>query len=261
MGYQNINFQVEHGIATIELNRPRAMNSMNFEMVEEMLQAIDECAENENVRVVVVTGNGKVFSAGDDIKILDLVGEKSEEEISEAILQNAYPMFIKKIMSLPKPVIACVNGLCYGAGTDLALACDYVIASEEATFGHLYINLGLIGNTYLLPRNVGLKKALELIWTGRVFDGKEAYQMGLINAVVPAESLQEKTYKIAGKLAKGPTVAYGMAKKAMYESLNTDLDDGLKLMASAQASLFKTKDHKEGVKAFLEKRKPEFTGK
>lgn len=260
MEYQNILFQVDQGIATITLNRPNAMNSMNFEMVEEMLQAIDECADNKEIRVVVVTGSGKIFCAGDDIKILSLVGDKSEEEISQTILQKAYPEFIKRIMDLPKPVIACVNGLCYGAAADMVLACDYVIAAEQATFGHLYINLGLIGNTYLLPRNVGLKKALELIWTGRIFDAKEACQIGMINAAVPVEALQDETNKIARKLANGPTLAYGLAKRAMYKSLSLDLDEGLELMVSAQSRLFKTKDHQEGVKAFIEKRKAIFIG-
>lgn len=260
MEYQYILFNVNQGIATITLNRPKEMNSLNLEIIQELGSAVDECATNKNIRVVVITGSGKVFSAGDDIKIMEMSKGKSEKEIADIIEQKGYPTFIKKIMALEKPVIASVNGICYGAGGEIAMACDYVIASEEASFGQLYINLGLIGNTYLLPRYVGVKKAIELIWTGKIIKAKEAQQLGMINTVVSAESMQDETMKIAKKLANGPTVAYGLAKKTVYESMTLNLEEGLRLMTASQGALMKTNDHKEGVTAFLERRKPVYNG-
>jgi enoyl-CoA hydratase/carnithine racemase len=260
MGYQNILFSMEAGIATITLNRPKEMNSLNLEIIEDLNNAMDECANNKDIRVVVVTGNGKVFSAGDDIKIMDMVTGKSEQEVADIIEKEGYPSLIKKIMSLKKPVIASINGICYGAAGELALACDYIIASDKASFGQLYIKLGLIGNTYLLPRYVGVKKALDLIWTGKIIEANEALQLGMVNEVVAAESLQEAVQKKAKKLSKGPTVAYGLAKKAIYESISLNLEEGLKLMTTSQGILMKTKDHKEGVAAFLERRKAVYSG-
>lgn len=260
MEYQYILFNVNQGVATITLNRPKEMNSLNLEIIQELGNAVDECARNKNIRVVVITGSGKVFSAGDDIKIMEMSKGKSEKEIADIIEQKGYPTFIKKIMALEKPVIASVNGICYGAGGEVAMACDYVIASEEASFGQLYINLGLIGNTYLLPRYVGVKKAIELIWTGKIIKAKEAQQLGMINTVVAAESLQDETMKIAKKLSNGPTAAYGLAKKTVYESMTLNLEEGLRLMTASQGVLMKTNDHKEGVTAFLERRKAVYNG-
>lgn len=260
MEYQNILFSVEEKIATITLNRPKEMNSLNLEIIEDLKNAIDECDNNKEIRVVVITGNGKVFSAGDDIKIMNMVRGKSEQEVADIIEKEGYPSLIKKIMSLKKPVIASINGICYGAAGELALACDYIIASEKASFGQLYINLGLIGNTYLLPRYVGAKKALDLIWTGKVIQADEALELGMVNKVVAAESLQEEVQKKAKKLSKGPTKAYGLAKKAVYESMSLNLEDGLRLMTDYQGTLMKSNDHKEGVTAFLEKRRAVYSG-
>lgn len=260
MEYQYILFEVNQGIATLTLNRPKEMNSLNFEIIEELGHAIDQCADDRSIRVVTITGYGKIFSAGDDIKIMGMVKGKSEEEIAHTIEQKGYPTLIKKIMALPKPVIASVNGVCYGAGGEIALACDYIVASEKASFGQLYVNLGLIGNTYLLPRYVGIKKALELIWTGKIIDAQEALQLGMVNTVVAEDTLSDETEKIAKKFAKGPTIAYGLAKKAVYEGMNKNLEDGLSLMTNCQGILMKTNDHKEGVTAFLEKRKAVYNG-
>ena len=260
MEYQYILFQVDRGIATITLNRPKEMNCINFEMVEEIAAAVDCCEKDEQIRAVVVTGASQMFSAGDDIKMMELAKTLSATEVAQTIDDKAYPVVIKRFMAIPKPVIACVNGICFGAGGELALACDYVIASDQASFGQLYINLALIGNTYLLPKAVGVRKALELIWTGKIINAAEALRLGMINKVVPAASLEEETAKLAGRMAQGPTLAYGYAKKVLHGSLNMEAEEAFKLMTEAQGKLMKTNDHQEGVQAFTQRRKPAFTG-
>ncbi len=259
MEFRYIIFEVEQGIATLTLNRSEE-NSLNFDMLEEMAQAIELCAGNPKVRVVVLTGAGGVFSTGYDMETLNRAREMLPTEAAELIEKQGCSRLVKMLMSLPKPVIACVNGLCYGAGGELAMACDYILASNKASFGQPYISVGLMGNSYLLPRLVGTRKALELIWTGKIISAEEAYQIGIVNAVVVAGSLVESTYKLARSFAQGPTLAMGMAKKAVYESAHMDIEKGLKLIYKMQIELMKSKDHQEGVAAYLEKRKPVFTG-
>lgn len=261
MSYQLIELKQETGIATITLNRPKEMNSLNLEIIAELCRAIEFCAQDETLRVVVLTGAGKAFSAGDDIKIMAMARAMKPEEIAAAINEKGYPALIRAIRNLPKPVIAAVNGLCYGAAGELALACDYTIASDQASFGQLYINLGLMGNSWLLPRQVGAKKALELIWSGRVIKAAEALELGIADKVVPGEELAGEVGKLAAKLAQGPTLAYGLAKAALYQGLDLDLEEGLSLMTKLQAQLMKSADHQEGVAAFMEKRRPSYTGK
>lgn len=260
MSYEHILFEFQNHIATITLNRPDQLNSLNLEIVEEMAEALEECEKRLDVRVVVVTGAGPAFSAGDDIKIMSMAKEMTAPQIAELIERKAYIRVVKQLIGLSKPVIACVNGACLGAGGEIALACDYIIASNKASFGQLYVNVGLIGNTYLLPRAVGVKKALELIWSGRLISAEEAYQLGMINKVVVASNLLETTYELARSFAKGPTLAMGLAKKAVYQGLCLNLDQGLGLMCQFQGKLMKSDDHREGVKAFIEKRKPLFAG-
>lgn len=261
MSYELIELSQATGIATITLNRPKEMNSLNLEIIAEICQALDYCAKEEEIRAVVLTGAGKAFSAGDDIKIMAMAAKMQPEEIAATINEKGYPAVIRAIRALPKPVIAAVNGVCYGAAGELALACDYTIAAEEASFGQLYINLGLMGNTWLLPRQVGAKKALNLIWSGRLINAEEALSLGIADKVVPGEELQSAVTKFAGKLAQGPTLAYGLAKTALYQGLDLDLDEGLALMTQLQAQLMKSQDHQEGVAAFMEKRKPSYKGK
>lgn len=260
MSYEYILFDIQNQIATITLNRPEQLNSLNLEIIDEMTQALEECEKRQDVRVVVLTGAGPAFSAGDDIKIMSMASQMTAGQIAEFIEKQAYIRVVKQLMGLPKPVIACVNGICFGAGGEIAMACDYLIASNKASFGQLYVNVGLIGNTYLLPRVVGAKKALELIWSGKVLSAEEAYQLGMVNSVVGAANLVENTYKLARSFAKGPTLALGLAKQAVYQGLSLDLNLGLHLMCRCQGDLMKSADHREGVKAFIEKRKPDFVG-
>lgn len=261
MPYEFMTYQVEGGVATITMNRPKEMNSLNLEIIAEMCAAVDAAGADEAVRVLVITGAGKAFSAGDDIKIMGMAARMTPDEIAGTIDTKGYPALLRKLMALPKPVIAAVNGACYGAGGELALACDCTIAAQEATFGQLYVNLGLMGNTWLLPRQVGVKKALELIWSGRVIGAEEALSLGIADQVVPGAELAEAVAKYAGRLAKGPTLAYGKAKLAVRRGMELDLDEGLKLMTALQAPLMKSADHAEGVRAFMEKRRPVYTGK
>ncbi len=260
MDLKYVMLDITQEIATITLNRPQQLNSLNLEMIQKMGDAIDICGSRQEVRVVVLTGAGEAFSTGDDFQITSMDGEMSALEIADIIEQRGYPSFIRRVMSLPKPVIASVNGMCLGAGGEIALACDYIIASNKATFGQSFVNVGLLGNTYLLPRLIGSKKALELIWSGSIIGAEEAYQLGLVNSVVVADALVECTYKTARTFAKGPTKALGMAKKAVYEGLNMGLEQGLRVMCRMQGELMKSKDYQEGVVAFIEKRKPHFTG-
>jgi len=259
MEFKYIIFEVEQGIATLTMNRSKE-NSLNFAMLEEMVQAIDYCASNSQVRVLVLTGAGDVFSTGYDVEVVNMAREMPPEEAGEMLAEQGCGRLIKKLMYLPKPIIACVNGACHGAGGEIAMACDYILASNKASFGQLYINIGLIGNSYLLPRLVGTRKALELIWTGKIISAEEAYQIGMVNSVVVAGLLVESTYKLARSFAQGPTLAMGMAKKAVYQSAHMDLDKGLKLIYQLQTELMKSKDHQEGIAAYFEKRKPVFCG-
>jgi 2-(1,2-epoxy-1,2-dihydrophenyl)acetyl-CoA isomerase len=260
MDFQFIRFNALQGIATIMLNRSREMNRLNLEMIKEMNAALELCRDDRSIRVLIITGGNRIFSAGDDLEIMEMMQEKSEAEIAAILAGEGYPSLIKKIIALPKPVIASVSGMCYGSGGEIALACDYVIASHKARFGQLSVHLGLLGNTYLLPRQIGVKKALELICTGKIITAEEAYQMGMINDVVSNGGLLEETQRMAQQLALGPTLAYGMAKKAVYDGGGMNVLDGLDLMCKLQGTLMKSRDHIEGRQAFLEKREPNFKG-
>ena len=260
MEFKYILFEVDQGVCTITLNRPDQMNSINPEVIKDLVEAIDICASRKDIKAIILTGAGKAFSAGDDIKVMETMEGYSASEIADIIETQGYPIFVKRMINLQKPIIACVNGLCYGAAGEIVLACDYIIASNKASFGQLYIKVATMGNTYLLPRAVGVRKALDLLWTGRIISVEEALQLGIVNEVVEAEALNEKVRAMALKLANGPTVAIGLAKKAVYESINMDLESGLRLMCEIQGELAKTKDNKEGYTAFVEKRKPNFTG-
>ena len=260
MEYENIIFVKENNIGTVVMNRPREMNSLNLEIIEELCDVFDRCAEDDGVRAVVLTGSNGVFSAGDDIKIMGMARDKTAEELSGIIENQGYPSLLRKMMELQKPVIAAVNGICFGAAGELALASDYVVASEQAVFGQLYIKLGLIGNTFLLPRHVGIKKAMELIWTGEKVGAEEALKLGMVNQVVPADEFEAKTNAIVSAFAEGPTLAYGCAKKSIYTSLDADIAGALKNMTDSQGYLMKTKDHQEAARAFIEKRKASFRG-
>jgi 2-(1,2-epoxy-1,2-dihydrophenyl)acetyl-CoA isomerase len=251
----------EEGVATILLNRPDRLNSFTEEMLEEFSSAIDEVARDEKSRVLVITGAGRGFCAGAD---LDLRLFKVTSALEARQGMNLFNQIPIKLRALAKPVIACVNGVAAGAGANVALACDIIIASEQARFGQAFVNVGIhvdTGGTYLLPRAVGVPKALELMMTGDLIDAKEAWRIGMINKVVSAEELEKTTKELAQKLASGPPTALGMIKSSVYESLEGDLTSALEREADKQAVLLGSEDNKEGIRAFREKRKPVFKGR
>ncbi len=254
-------FALEGSIALITLNRPASRNALNRRLAEELLELLRRCA-GEEVRAVLITGAGKAFSAGGDL--LELWGGiEGEGEDLDVILQETYHPPILRLIGLPKPVIAAVNGPAVGAGCDLALACDLRLASEEARFGEVFSRVGLApdcGGSYLLPRLVGVGKALELIFTGEIIDAAEALRIGLVNRVVPAAKLMEESLEVARALAEGPTLALGLAKRNVWQGLGLGLEAALAREAEAQGRLARTSDFREGVAAFREKREPRFRG-
>ncbi|RLI05505.1 hypothetical protein DRO26_01975 [Candidatus Bathyarchaeota archaeon] len=256
MSYETIQVEKREGVVIITLNRPDVLNALNRKMVEELRKAIADVATDETVRVLVLKGAGRAFCAGGDVKMM------ASGDISDIIAEAA--KLALDIQNLAKPVIASVNGPAVGAGCNLALACDLVLASDNARFSEVFVNIGYtpdMGGTYFLPHLVGPHKAKELIFTGRMVDANEAEKIGLVNKVVPAEKLEEETMSLAKKLAEGPTVAYAMAKRAIMRAFWLDLASALdqELLGCIQCT--KTQDFKEGINAFLEKRKPKFIGK
>ncbi len=258
-----VELSIDAHIATITLNRPDVLNAFNNELTSELSNALKSAARDSDVRVVVLTGAGRAFSSGQDLADLKekyVPGYVPELGID---LRKRYNPIIKRIREMNKPVIASVNGVAAGAGCSLALACDMRIASDQASFIEVFINVGLIpdsGSTFMLPRLVGLGKAMELCMTGEKVDADEALRLGLVNRVVPADSLAEETTRLAGKLVRLPGKGLELTKRLLNASLDNGLDKQLELEAYMQESAGKTADHLEGVSAFLEKRKPDFTG-
>ncbi|MRR15564.1 MAG: crotonase [Deltaproteobacteria bacterium] len=260
MEYQHILFQTEEGVAKITFNRPKVLNAMSYDVMSELAHALTICDRDDAVKALILTGAGeKAFVAGADI----------------SQMQNATSVDIMKLMELgqgtlrfletmSKPSIAAVNGFALGGGTEIALACDIRIASENAMFGQPEILIGILpgwGGTQRLPRLVGMGIAKELILTGSQINAKRAYEIGLVNKVVPAAQVMEEAEKLARKFVSLPGFALKMAKNAMNFGLDMPLEGGVKLELSAISQCFSTEDQKEGMKAFLEKRKPNFIGK
>lgn len=260
MEFKNLLFDVEDGIAIISFNRPKALNAMNSETMAELKNAIDHCSENETIKVVILTGAGdKAFVAGADIV------EMQDKEPVDAlkVMERGHETY-RAIEILPKPVIAAVNGFALGGGTEITLACDMRFASEKAQFGTPEILLGIIpgwGGTQRLSRLVGIGRAKEIVLSGQQINAQRAYELGLVNRVFPAESLMEETKKFAKKLSKMPAFAVKMAKHAINFGQELPLDHANRLEMECCAQCFSTKDQKEGMKAFVEKRKPNFIGR
>lgn len=255
-----ISFEISEGIAWIKLNRPEVYNAFNRSMALQMQTCLTEAATAEDVRAVVITGNGKAFSAGQDLgEAVDPNGPGLE-----TILSEHYNPIIRQIVALEKPVIALVNGVAAGAGANIAFACDVVIAHEHASFIQAFSKIGLIpdsGGTYFLPRLIGSQKALALMMTGDKVSAKEADQMNMIFKAVPADSYESFTTDFVTQIASMPTKALALTKKAVQLSWFQSLDEQLDTELNLQVQAGNTADFNEGVQAFLEKRKPNFTGK
>ena len=259
MAFQFLKYEVNQGVATVTLNRPEVYNALNNEITFELQDALKLIAKDDAVRVVVLTGEGKAFCSGQDLK-----AEPEKKRSFMDSLHKRYNPIIRAMQSLPKPIICRLNGVAAGAGCSLALACDMIIASEDATLVEIFINIGLVpdsGSSYFLPRSVGRAKAFELCAMGSKVKAHEALTLGLVNKVVPANQLDLVVQECTDHFAKAPTKAIGIIKKMLDKSATANLDEMLRYEAYCQEIAGVTYDHQEGVKAFLEKRKPEFLGK
>lgn len=260
MAYETILYEVADGVATITLNRPGKLNAFNDQMIQEAIDAFKQAGRDDDVRCVVITGAGRGFSSGQDLS-----GFKEREEhvtIGEH-LRGGYNRLIRRIATLEKPVIGAVNGVAAGAGCGVALACDLRIVSEKASFIQVFSKVGLIpdsGSTWTLPHLIGYARAYEMAVTADPVPAEKALAWGLANDVVPAEQLDEVVAAWAQRLAKGPTLAFGLTKRAMRRALITDLEDALAYEAMLQEVTGKSHDFQEGVEAFLEKRPPRYKG-
>ncbi len=258
MSYETLIYEKRAGVGTITLNRPEQKNAINDVMMQELSLLIGQVALDDEVKVVVVTGGMDFFAAGADIKLVRTI----QSSFKAYDFSRRSP--IGDLEMLEKPAIAAISGFALGGGMELALACDLRIASETAVFGQPEINLGIMpgsGGTQRLPRLIGLTKAKELLFTGDTIDAQEAYRIGLVNKVVPAERLMDETIKMASRIASKPAMAIKATKIAVNGGVNMDLDSALRFESQAFGLLFSTEDQKEGVAAFVEKRQPNFKGK
>ncbi|WPZ08886.1 enoyl-CoA hydratase-related protein [Roseivirga spongicola] len=258
--YEFLKYNLEAGVATITLNRPDVYNALNNEITFELQAALKECKKNDEVRVVVLTGEGKAFCSGQDLKA---ASKEPNRSFSESI-HTRYNPIIQAIRNLPKPVVCRLNGVAAGAGCSFALACDLVVAAESAKLIEVFVNIGLVldsGSSYFLPRLVGSSKAFELATMGSRVSGKEAEALGLVNKCVADDQLDDAVKAYTDYYAKAPTKAIGMMKKMLNKSQGASLTEMLEYEAHMQDIAGASHDYKEGVNAFLEKRKPEFLGK
>ncbi|HSL00992.1 MAG TPA: enoyl-CoA hydratase-related protein [Rubrobacteraceae bacterium] len=261
---ETVVFQRDSNVATIALNRPQRLNAFDGRMHEELHAALESAATDDEVRCVVLRGKGRGFSAGADLSSEDLSREGGEAPDLGEYLRRTYSRTVKRIAAMEKPVLASLHGPVYGAGVGLALACDLRIAAESAKFSVAFVKIGLMpdaGVSFFLPRVVGLGRAMEMSMLGEALDSAEAHHIGLVNRVVPDESLGEATAGLAERLAAMPTKALAQTKSSLYASFENDLGTVLQMEAEGQALCGYTSDHEEGVGAFFEKRAPNFTGR
>jgi|SRR4030095_6735996 2-(1,2-epoxy-1,2-dihydrophenyl)acetyl-CoA isomerase len=262
MAYENIILTESEGIQTITLNRPEKLNAFIGHMRRDLAEALEHAASDRNIRVVVITGMGRSFCAGGDVEFMAQLMERGDAEEFARIL-GAGRRVIIAIRQMTKPVIAAVNGPAFGAGCNLAFACDLRVASTTATFSQSFVNVGLHadwGGTYFLPRLVTPTKACEMFFLGESIDAVEALRLGIVNRVVAPEQLEAATLEFATRLRAAPPIALAAAKHAVYMSEAADLEEMLRYETEAQLRCFASEDGHEGVRAFLEKREPKFTG-
>lgn len=264
MSYKCLLYGVEDGIATLTLNRPERLNALGDTLRFDIYDAVTRGAADPGVRVLVITGAGRGFCSGGDVKAMSERGQAGAETAPDERISPIRDRTVIAMRDCVKPIIAAVNGAAAGAGMSLALACDLRIASTAAKFSQAFVKRGITpdwGASWFLPRVVGAAKAAELILTGDTIDAAEALRLGIVNAVVAPEELMTETRKLARKIADGPPVAIQLAKRAIHHNLAVDLRSGLEFESFAQGICRDTEDAKEGVKAFMEKRAPVFRGR
>jgi 2-(1,2-epoxy-1,2-dihydrophenyl)acetyl-CoA isomerase len=261
MSYETILYELDQSVATITFNRPESLNAFNDQMIAETTAALKAAGRDDAVRCVVLTGSGRAFSSGQDLK--DVQSREGQISIGDHLRQG-FNKLVKGIVTLEKPVVGAINGVAAGAGCGIALAADLRIASHTASFLLAFGRIGLVpdsGATWSLPRLVGYARAYEMAVSGEKVTADKALEWGLINQIAPAEQLPEVVSAWALSLASGPTLAFGLTKRAMYKGATTSLDEALAYEAYLQEITGRSDDFKEGVLAFVEKRKARFTGR
>ncbi len=265
MSYQDISYAVADFIATITLNRPQTLNALTHQMVDEMVDALERARVDQEVRAVIITGAGRGFCSGANVKGFAAAGEQVTSLADRRYALKYYVHKLPlKLRDFEKPVIAMVNGPAAGAGMDIANMCDIRVASDRARFGMTYVRMGLVpgdGGAYFLPRIVGLAKACELIWSGEIIDAQEALRIGLVSYVFPHDELEKKTREFVTKFTKMAPIAVQLAKHCIYRGMELDLPHTLEYLESAQLIARSTEDAKEGPRAWIEKREPVFQGR
>jgi enoyl-CoA hydratase len=257
MDYRNIIVTQESGYAIVQFNRPEVLNAINMQLMAELVDALENLDKDDAVRCVILTGNEKAFAAGADIK------EMADASAVEMLLRDQFARW-DKIRKIKKPIIAAVSGFALGGGCELAMSCDMIIASETARFGQPEINIGVMpgaGGTQRLTRAVGKAKAMEFVLTGKTFTAEEANRWGLVNKVVPVEYYLQEAKDLAKEIAGKPPVAVRLAKEAVLKAFDTTIEGGLEFERKNFYLLFASDDQKEGMKAFVEKGKPNWKGK
>ena len=264
MTYECLLYEVRDGIATLTLNRPDRLNALGGSLRADLFDAVVRSAADPDVRVMVLTGAGKGFCAGGDVKAM---GEAKADGRGRPLIEQIAPGRDRTLLAMreaPQPIIAAVNGAAAGAGMNLALGCDIRLASTEAKFSQAFVRRGLHpdwGGTYFLPRVVGMAKACEMIFTGDLIDAQEALRLGIVSRVVSPQELLPAAYELARRIAAGPPVAIRLAKRSIYSNEDLDLRGALVVETMAQNICFETEDAAEGIRAFGEKRPPVFQGR
>jgi enoyl-CoA hydratase len=257
MEYLLVNEQIENFVALIQLNRPKELNALNLQLMQELRDTLLKLDKNENVRVIIITGNEQAFAAGADIK------QMADKSAIDMLIADQFSTW-DQIKKIKKPIIAAVSGFALGGGCELAMTCDMIIASESAKFGQPEIKIGVMpgaGGTQRLTKAIGKVKAMELILTGRFLSADEALAYRLINKIVPIEMYLREAVGLAKEIAQMSPVAVQLAKEAVNRSFEAHLDEGLNFERKNFYLAFATDDQKEGMKAFIEKRKPEYKGR
>ncbi len=257
MTYEHILTALEEPLALITLNRPKVLNALNPDLIRELVEALEAFDQDARVRCIILTGNDRAFAAGADIT------QMADLSAVDVLLQNQFARWAR-VRSIAKPIIAAVSGYAFGGGCELALSCDCVVASESAQFGQPEIKIGIIpgaGGTQRLTRTLGKARAMEMVLTGNPMSAQEALNRGLVNRVVPVERYLEEAKALGREIASRPPVAVRLAKEAVNKALETTLEAGLEYERKLFYLLFATEDKREGMRAFLEKRQPAFTGR